>query len=96
MANTLDSRKHIARLTGEVAALRALVRRLIAHIAVLDGGEVNFLRNELSVVLDELDQFTYPELTKRDQTAVDRRTQEIVNEAFTTIDIGGKSLSSDS
>ena len=96
MAEPLDSKKHIARLTGEIVALRALVRRMIAHVAVLDGGQVDFLRDELVVVLNELDQFADSDLTKRDQTAIRKRAEEVVTEAFTTIDIGGKTIASGS
>lgn len=95
MPASLDSRKQIARLAGEVLALRAVVRRLLAHVAVLDGGEVAFLRDELFVVLEELDQFENESLSKRDRTEIRQRAQEILNEAFTTIDIGGDAVVAD-
>lgn len=95
MTVSLDTRKHIARLTGEVVALRVMVRRLLAHVAVLDGGEVGFLKAELFVVLDELDQFEDESLSKRDRTEIRRQAQEILSEAFTTIDIGGASVTTD-
>ncbi len=95
MPTALDTRKHIARLAGEILALRAVVRRLLAHVAVLDGGEVAFLRDELFVVLEELDQFENESLSKRDRAEIKQRAQEILNEAFTTIDIGGEAVSAD-
>jgi len=95
MPTSVTTKAHIARLTGEVVALRAVVRRVIAHLALIDGGDLDFLREEMSVMLDELSQFSDDKLSKQDRAAVTRRAQEIINEVFTTIEIGGETLRAD-
>ena len=95
MANSVTTRTQLLRLTGELVALRALVRRLFAHAAVLDGDDVEFLRRELLLLLDETGQFLDEGLSKSDRRAVETRAREIVHEVFTTIEIGGETLGTD-
>ncbi len=81
----------VVNLAGEVVALRTIIRRLIAHIAVLDGGDSDFLRDELDVVLGELRQFSSEGLSKDAQKLMYARAREIIDEAYGSIVIGGVS-----
>ncbi len=95
MAKPVTRDPLLLKLAGQVAGLRAVVRRSLAHIAVLDGGDIEFLKRELEVVLGEMPQFQMGGLSKRDQKLMLSHAREIIEEAYGTIAIAGETLADD-